>query len=53
MTTAGQVAIPFGMLALVAGGSLIAWIFLFSSASKTERTRRRSSGTPPPGGDHS
>jgi hypothetical protein len=52
MTTAGQVAIVLGMLALLAGGSLIAWIFLFLSASKAERTQRHIPTPPPPVGDH-
>lgn len=52
MTTAGQIAIVLGMLALLAGGSLIGWIFLFLAASKAERTPRRSSGTKPPAADH-
>ncbi|MGH7643634.1 MAG: hypothetical protein ACRENX_11630 [Candidatus Dormibacteria bacterium] len=36
MTTAGQVAVVLIMLALIAGGSLIAWIFLFRLAAKAE-----------------
>jgi hypothetical protein len=38
MTTAGQVAIVLGVLALIAGGSLIAWIVLFYSAAKSDQT---------------
>lgn len=51
MNTAGEIAIVLGMLALIAGGSTIAWIFLFLAASKAERTQRRSSGTKPPVAD--
>jgi hypothetical protein len=44
MTTAGEIAIVLGMLALLGGGSLIAWIFLFRYAAKTEREASTSKG---------
>lgn len=52
MTTPGQIAVVLIMLALIAGGSLIAWIFLFRSAAKTERAEPPSSGSSQHLGDH-
>ena len=36
MTTGWQVAIPLIVIVAIAGGSLIGWVALFRSASKTE-----------------
>jgi hypothetical protein len=52
MTTAGEIAIVLGMLTLLGGGSLIAWIFLFRYAAKTEREASTSSGPASHVGDH-
>jgi hypothetical protein len=52
MTTAGEIAIVLGMLTLLGGGSLIAWIFLFLHAAKTEREASTSNGTASHVGDH-
>lgn len=51
MTTAGQIAIVLGMLALIAGGSTIAWVLLFYSAAKADRPEPPSPGSPPHLGD--
>ncbi len=47
MTSGGQIAISLGMLALIAGGSLVGWIVLFRRADRGER-RAGPTGTPPP-----
>ncbi|MGA7173198.1 MAG: hypothetical protein WCB86_02875 [Candidatus Dormiibacterota bacterium] len=52
MTTAGQIAVVLIMLALIAGGSLIAWIVLFYSAAKTEGAEPPSAGSSSHLGDH-
>lgn len=52
MTTAGQIAIVLGMLALIAGGSTVAWVFLFYSAAKADRAEPSSAGSSPRLSDH-
>jgi hypothetical protein len=37
MTTPGQIAVVLSMLTLVAGGSLIVWIFIFHRAARAEQ----------------
>ncbi len=36
MVTAMQVALPLAALLLVAGGSLVAWVYIFSRAGREE-----------------
>ena len=52
MTTAGQVAVVLIMLALIAGGSLIAWVVLFHFAAKAEDTQPPAAGSSSHLGDH-
>ncbi|HEY6539048.1 MAG TPA: hypothetical protein VI138_08455 [Candidatus Dormibacteraeota bacterium] len=52
MNTAGEIAIVLGMLVLIAGGSTIAWVFLFLSASRTERREATSKGSARRLGEH-
>ncbi len=44
MTTPVEIAVTLAMLVVVAGGSLIAWLWLFYTGDKSERK-----GPPPQG----
>jgi hypothetical protein len=52
MTTSGQIAVVLIMLALIAGGSMIGWIFLFHSAAKAESANAPPAGSSSHPGDH-
>jgi hypothetical protein len=52
MTTAGQIAIVLVILGLIAGGSMIAWIFVFYSAAKADKAEPSSDGSSSHLGDH-
>ncbi|MGH7640983.1 MAG: hypothetical protein ACREOL_08785 [Candidatus Dormibacteria bacterium] len=36
MATAGEIAVVLIVLALIAGGSTVAWVYLFRAAAKVE-----------------
>ncbi|HVC38752.1 MAG TPA: hypothetical protein VNH20_02100 [Candidatus Dormibacteraeota bacterium] len=48
MTTPGQIAVVLAVLALIAGGSLIAWTVLFYSAAKAESSEVPPTSPPKP-----
>ncbi|HVB13912.1 MAG TPA: hypothetical protein VNH38_04045 [Candidatus Dormibacteraeota bacterium] len=52
MTTPGQIAIVLVVLALVAGGSMIAWVYLFYFAAKAESAEPPSAGSSSHLADH-
>ncbi|MGC2192651.1 MAG: hypothetical protein WA751_09990 [Candidatus Dormiibacterota bacterium] len=52
MTTPGQIAVVLSMLTLVAGGSLIVWIYLFRKAAQAEKVPPPIPGLGGHTGDH-
>jgi len=47
MTSAGQIAISLGVLAVIAGSSLVGWVVLFRRAGESERRTSAAEGGRP------
>ncbi|MGH7691498.1 MAG: hypothetical protein ACRENY_07850 [Candidatus Dormibacteria bacterium] len=51
MNTAGEIAVVMVVLWLIAGGSAIAWVYLFYLAGRAERANPPTPATSPPLGE--